>query len=247
LKSLDEILKSIKKEKNPEKINDVLLTLGQDASSDHLQVIDFLISSFNSSFLEKVKINIIYLLGNIGQKEKLPKKYIDYLNDSYFNSDRWIRNEIIQALDKISDMNPISDQNMSLFQVSLKEDYDLIRISALNFISNLKEINNELLKDIILLLEDNNSRIGELTSKIINEHVKEEKALFDILNEAEFRKKLNKRMIRKLLVIIFDNPLKFGSLNSFKLLVENAKWEKEVKEMILNEIDIYIKIFLKTI
>ena len=113
-----EILKNkfeeIKKAKNPEVINDFLMKLSEDPNIEYLNLLQYFIDNLETQTFEKVKLNIIFLLGEIGKLSTLDFKYLEFLLKAYYKSDRWVRNEIIQAFGKISKNTKLTDDIFKL-------------------------------------------------------------------------------------------------------------------------------------
>lgn len=244
LKDLKEILKI--EHPDPEKINEFIIEMSNNATEEELSIIDYLIKNINSSTFEKVALNIAYLIGEIGNKILIPQKYVDLLHSIYFKSDRWIRDEVIQALFKTHGKKPISEKTLNLINIALKEDYERIRKNALLFVKELKVVRPDILKSIFYILNEENETIYILSSQIIQKLRMNEEGLFFLLNNSSFLKNINKRIFRKILTIFFDNPLKMTSLKNFRTRVIDSEWGENKKEMFIREIDTYSRIFFKT-
>ena len=104
----------IKKSKNPEVINDFLIKLSKSPNIEYFSILDYFIDEIDIQILEKVKLNLVFLIGEIGKGSVIDTKYLEFLSKTYYSSDRWIRNEIIQAFGKILKKTEISQDAIEL-------------------------------------------------------------------------------------------------------------------------------------
>ncbi|MFX0137476.1 MAG: HEAT repeat domain-containing protein, partial [Candidatus Hodarchaeota archaeon] len=125
--------------KNPEEINDFLIKLSKNPSIDDLKYLKYFIDNLDAPIFEKIKLNLIFLLGEIGKSSLLEDIYLSFLIETYYTSDRWIRSEIIQAIGKISVKTEIKDNAIKLIGYAVNDDYSPIKINALKVLLNLRE------------------------------------------------------------------------------------------------------------
>ena len=242
---MDNILdwfEKIKKSNDPEKINDFLIEISKHPRFEYLSLIDYFIGYLAPKIHEQIKINLIYNLGELGKLEKIDIKFIDYLEKEYYNSDRWIRNEIIVAFRKISMNIDLSENVKEVIGRALNENYTPIKTNALKTLSHISNIPKFLLKNILHILNSSNSELEELSTNILRKSIKDENILVDLLDSFENYKILNKKGIRSILLIYFNS---LDSLESFRKLILKSKWDISYKEMFLNEIDDYQRLLLK--
>ncbi|MFW9898200.1 MAG: hypothetical protein ACFFDO_02950 [Candidatus Thorarchaeota archaeon] len=232
----------IKKSNDPEKINDFLIEISKHPRLEYLSLIDYFIGYLAPKIHEQIKINLIYNLGELGKLERIDIKFIDYLMNEYYNSDRWIRNEIIIAFDKISMSIHLSEQVIGLIAKALNEDYEPIKTNSLKVLLHVENIPKFALKNVIQVLNTSTSEIEELSTIILQKAIRNENNLFDLLKFSETYKNLNKRAIRSLLLINLNS---IASLESFRELVSKSNWEGEFKEKFLSEIGNYENLMLK--
>ncbi|MFW9900355.1 MAG: hypothetical protein ACFFDY_03595 [Candidatus Thorarchaeota archaeon] len=241
-----EILKNnfeeIKKTNDPEKINDFLIKLSEDPDKDYLKYIEHFKNNLEPQVFEKVKLNWIFLLGEIGKLNILEEKFINILIDTYYSSDRWIRNEIIQAIGKITTHLDIAEDIIKLIGYAVNDDYFPIKVNALKSILNLKELPPIIRKNIFQALSLKNIELESLCIKILDKFMPDYNQLFFSLNYQDNYKILKAHAIRALLLIYFRSML---NLESFRQKISNSNWEKQYKENFLKEIDIYEKILMK--
>ena len=103
-------LKELVKSEDTNLINNFLIEASRQPDNKDLKKINFLIKDASKSVLEKIKLNLIYFLGEFGKVQKLDTIYLQFLVTSYYNSDRWIRNEILETFNKLSKENELSDE-----------------------------------------------------------------------------------------------------------------------------------------
>ncbi|MFX1567381.1 MAG: HEAT repeat domain-containing protein [Promethearchaeota archaeon] len=232
----------IKKTNDPEIINDFLINLSKDPDKGYLRYVEYFKNNLDPRIFEKVKLNMIYLLGEIGKLTNIEKKFINLLKDTYYSSDRWIRNEIIQAIGKISTNLDITEDIINLLGYAVNDDYFPIKVNALQVILNLNELPAILSKNIFQALSVKNTELESLCIKILDKFIPDYNQLFFALNFQDNYKILKKHAIRALLLTYFRSVL---NLESFRQKISNSNWENEYIENFLKEIDIYEKIIMK--
>lgn len=242
MENLEKEFKNVKDSDNPDEINDFLINLGKNPQHNHITFLKYFIEITDPEIHEQIKINLVYDLGEIGKLKTIDVKFIDYLMKEFYNSDRWIRNEIIVAFKKISMNTDLSEEVIQLIGNSLKEDYAPIKTNALKALSYINNIPKSLLKNILYILNSSNSELEELSTNILRKSIKNENILVDLLDSFENYKILNKKGIRSILLIYFNSV---DSLESFRNLILDSKWDVSFKEMFLNEIDDYQRLLLK--
>ena len=241
-----EILKNkfeeIKKAKNPEVINDFLMKLSEEPSIEYLNLIQYLIDNLETQTFEKVKLNIIFLLGEIGKLSILNLKYLDFLLEFYYKSDRWVRNEIIQAFGKISKNTKLTDDIFKLIGYAINDDYTPIRVNALKIILDLEYLPHFVQRNLYYIMNLHDSELEPLCVRIFERLLSDYNQLFDSLNNSANYKILKLRAFRVLLFIYFKSPI---NLETFRQKISKSKWEDDYKENFLKEIDMYEKLLLR--
>lgn len=241
-----EILKNkfeeIKKAKNPEVINDFLMKLSEEPSIEYLNLIQYLIDNLETQTFEKVKLNIIFLLGEIGKLSILNLKYLDFLLEFYYKSDRWVRNEIIQAFGKISKNTKLTDDIFKLIGYAINDDYSPIRVNALKIILDLEYLPHFVQRNLYYIMNLHDSELEPLCVRIFERLLSDYNQLFDSLNNSTNYKILNLRAFRVLLFIYFKSPI---NLETFRQKISKSKWEDDYKENFLKEINMYEKLLLR--
>jgi hypothetical protein len=232
----------IKKTKDPEKINDFLINLSKDPFEEYLQYIEYFKNNLDAQIFEKVKLNLIFLLGEIGKLTALEKKFMNLLKDEYYSSDRWIRNEIIQAIGKISFHSDLTEDVIKLIGYAVNDGYPPIKVNALQVILYLEDLPPIVRKSIFQALNSRKPKLEALCVKILEKFLPDYNQLFFSLNYLDNYKALKTKAIRALLLVYFRSGL---NLESFRQKISNSNWEIGYKDDFLKEIDIYEKILLK--
>jgi len=225
-------------------INSYLIEASRHPEKEDLKKINFLIKDASTSVLEKIKLNLIYFLGEFGKIQQLDAIYIQFLVSSYYNSDRWIRNEILETFNKLSKENELTDEIINILAYALLEDYDPTKYNALNVIKKLDFLPDLILKNLLKILEYSSRELVESIIIIIKFHFENSQALFSMLNSSENFTFLEKNSIRSLLVAYFDSII---NLEAFRKKIIDSEWPEKHKTLIYNEIDTYQKILARAV
>ena len=242
MKNLNEIFRKILECTDPEKLNDFLISLSKNPKDISSDLLEFILKNLDSTMLAKIKINFIFLLGEIGKTKKLEEKFYAYLVDSYFDSDRWIRDEIVQAFINISNNSPPNERLLDLLSFAINEDYAPLKNKALDLLGSIGKIPLDILLKLFKNLDSNDSLVVDKIISIFKKNIKSEKGLFEFLNFSENYKKLNSSMIRTLLINYIHSV---NNLSEFRGIIQNSLWEDLYKNKIINETKVYEKILLK--
>ena len=162
--------------------------------------------------------------------------------ETYYSSDRWIRNEIIQAIGKVSTHSEITEDVVKLIGYAVNDDYSPIKVNALQVILNLETFPPIIRKSIFQALNSRNSELEALCIKILEKFLPDYNQLFFSLNYLDNYKTLKTKAIRALLLVYFRTVV---DIESFRQKISNPNWEIDYKDDFLKEIDIYEKILLK--
>ncbi|MFX1275873.1 MAG: hypothetical protein ACFFBP_08035 [Promethearchaeota archaeon] len=244
MNDIGENFKRVKESIDFDEINDFLIELINKPDINNLKYLDYFLENYQSDILDKIMINIIYLIGQIGCIENIDAKYQEFLLEEYFKSDRWIRNEILKSLDLISNKNYLSKELTQILEYSLLDDYNPIKISSLSLLLKFDSLSNSISKNLLKLSNFLDSNLIDIYTKVLRKFFINEDQIFQLLNKDETYKTLNKNSIRTLLITFFKSIL---DLESFRDLISNAKWEIKYKENFLKEIYTFEKILMKKI
>ena len=231
-----------KKSENMEEVNDFLIKLGENPKIDYLKFLDYFINETEGPMYEKIKINLVYVLGEIGNLTKLEENYLQKLIDIYCTSDRWVRKEVIQAINKISKESNLNENIIGLLGNALMDDYLPVILSALGVLLNFKIFPNSILRNFYQVLNSKESEIVDFCIRVLETVPLETQSIFELLNFSENYKILKPRAIRSLLLTKFKSLF---NLKSFREEIFNSGWHNSFKESYLKEIDTLQRILIK--
>ncbi len=239
-KSFQKILKS----KNPEELNDFLVKLSEDPSDEYLNFIDYLINNLELQILEKIKLNLIFFLGELGKVVSLDQKYLEFLSETYYKSDRWVRREIIQTFYNISKKTKLTKNIIELVGYALNDDYIPIKVNTQKVLLNLDALPKSVLENLFRSLNSKESEMINYSSKIFEKHFKDSKQIFTSLNESGNYMTLKKHGVRTLLLICFKSLI---NLEALREMILSSNWPDTSKKIYLKEIETYESILLKNL
>ncbi|MBA7693350.1 MAG: hypothetical protein CEE42_12710 [Promethearchaeota archaeon Loki_b31] len=242
MEDIENILLKIQDNTNPQEINDILIELSKNSNEKTLVIVDYFLDSLNATILNKIKLNLIFLLGAIGSVTVLNRKYLNFLVESYFNSDRWVRNEIIQSFLVILQNHEYNNEIYQIIEHALNEDYAPIKKSALSVLMILKELPEKVLLTLLRVLNTNNEEIVEMGLKVLKRDVQTGDELFELLNISKGYTILNKSIVRVLILEYFDS---ISELELFIEKIDSSKWEEEYKILCNTEINSFQRILKK--
>ncbi len=242
MEDIEKILLEIQDNKNPQEINDIFIELSKNPSEKTLVIVDYFLDSLNATILNNIKLNLIFLIGAIGSVTVLNRKYLNFLIESYFNSDRWVRNEIIQSFLVILQKHEYNNEIYQIIEHALNEDYAPIKKSALSVLMILKEHPKKVVLTLLRILDTNNDEILEMGLKILKRSVQTWDELFELLNISKGYTILNKFIVRVLILEYFDS---ISELEAFIEKINSSKWEEEYKILCKTEINSFQRILKK--
>ena len=234
----------IKNSNSPDLINDFLIQLCENPKAEHLEYLDYFIKSVDPQIFAKIKLNLVFVFGEIGNLTALPDDYLKLIVEEYYKSDRWVRNEIIQAISKISKKSELNEKTVELLSNALKDEYIPIKISTLNLLLNFKRLPDNILINLIRLMNSKDSEILEGCRKVFDKIPQQADRIFLVLNVIDKYKILKPRGIRTLLLIQFKSII---NAESFREMIVNSNWEENYKKNYLKELDTFESILLKNI
>jgi hypothetical protein len=234
----------IKNSKNPDLINDFIIQLSKNPIGGYLDYLDYFIKSVDPQIFAKIKLNLIFILGELGKLTQLSDYYLRFIEEVYYKSDRWVRNEIIQAISKISSKSELDEKTVELLSISLTNEYLPIKINTLKILLNFKILPDNILINLIRLMNSKDSEILEGCGRIFEKIPQQPDRIFLILNEIDNYQILKPRGIRSLLLIQFKSII---NAESFREMVINSNWGENYKKNYLKELDTFERILLKNI
>jgi hypothetical protein len=244
MSSIEESFDNVKSSKNPERINDFLIELSKNPHKEYLKFLDFFIDNLNPLLFEKIRINLIYIIGEIGNLKPLDEKYLTLLSNIYYNADRWVRNEIIQAIHKITLNADVTESIIKLIGNAINDEYIPIKINALKTLLSLDENPLFVRRNLFYILNLRNPELEELCVKIFEKFIPDFNELFDSLDYSDNYLIVEPRAIRTLLLTYFKSPI---NLEFFRKKISSSNWQIDKIQKFLKEIDTYEKILLKNI
>ena len=242
MENVDKLKKEITSLKDSEKINDILLQLSKNITQEVIPIVDFLVTELDSNQLNKINLNLVFLIGELGNIMRLEQRYLDYLVNSYYKSDRWVRNEIIQAIFKILKFRTPDKFVLNLIEDGLKEDYEPIQENSLRVLTLYDDIPTETLRVIILMLKPIKSDLIELAVKILTKSFKNEEEIFKFLDYHQNYRIFDKERVR---IILTEFLSTIQQLENFQKRITDSNWEDEIKILFLQEIMTLERIILK--
>ena len=242
MEDIENILLKIQNSTNPQEINDILIDLSKKPKENTLIIVDYFLDSLNKTILNKVNLNLIFLLGAIGSVTALNRKYLNFLVESYFNSDRWVRNEIIKSFLVILQNHEYNNEIYKIIEHALNEDYTPTKKNALSVLMILKELPEKVVLTLLRVLDTNNEEIVEMGLKILKRGVQTGDELFELLNVSKGYTILNKSIVRVLILEYFDS---ISELESFKEKINSSKWGEEYIILCNTEINSFQRILKK--
>lgn len=244
MEHLSQEFDKIKESKDPETINDFLIRLGEDPMEEYLKFVDYFINEADESIYEKIMLNLVFVLGEIGRVTKISDCYHQKLIDIFYTSDRWIRSEIIQTINKISKNSKLNENEIILLGNSLNDEYLPIKKGILETLKNFKILPNSILRNIFRVLNSKESEILNLCIQVLETVPIKSRSIFKSLDASENYKILKLRAIRTLILIKFKSV---SNLEAFRVKIFNSGWDNNYKEKYLTEIDTLQRILLKTL
>ena len=243
--NLEEQFNRVINSKDPEEIDDFLIEIGRNPQIKYLTFIEYFIENCDKSLFQKIKLNLIYALGEIGKLKTIPDKYTRFLIREYNGSDRWVRGEVIKTFEKLSSNTILDDSVIKLLGIASNEDYLPNSINALNILSKrIRNIPRTILRNIFNVINSSDSDLRESASGVLTKIVRNEEELFESLLQNDNYKILKKNAIRSLLVIYLKSIF---SIESFRQKIIESKIESLHKDIILDEIKTYKSILSKVL
>jgi hypothetical protein len=229
----------VKKTEDVEEINNFLINLSKNPRIEYLPFIEFFMKNLEPQIIEKIKMNLIFFLGEIGESNSLKMEFLDFISNSYYTSDRWIRHEIIESIGKISLYTKLPEDLVTLVGVSINDEYIPIKKSALKVLLELEDLPN--LRGVLQVLNSKDAKLVESGLKVLKKSIPHSTLLFKTLDSSDNYQCLKVIAIRTLLLTFFKSIVE---LESFRDDVLNSSWENDYKENYLKEIETYLRILL---
>lgn len=234
----------VKSSGDPGMINNFLIELGKRPSQEHLVYLKYFIKNSESHVFDEVALNLAYVLGEIGNLTSVEDFYLDFLFETYHQSDRWVRDEIIQAINKISNNVKLDEKIIQLIGNALNDDFLSIKINALKVLQKFDSLPIYVYKNLFYVLNSKDSELLEECNKVLDKLNLNSHSLFNVLDQFENYKILKPRGIRALLLIQFNSII---NLESFRAFISSSNWVENYKIKFMKEIDIFQRILAKNL
>ncbi len=239
--AFDKEFQRVKNVNNADVINDFLIRLGKDPEPNHLEYIDFFIK--RNASLDKIKINLFYVIGRIGGQTTLGDEYLEFLEKQYYLSDRWERKEIIIALNSILSNTKLIRNFKKLILSALSDAYTPIRIEAIKLLCIVNEVDEEIQQKLLLSLNMDDEEYVTKCIELLNMLRLDANTIYSHLNSSKLYAKLKKDTIKNIILIFSTSLFELEKLHEFIL---KSEWIHEHKNYFLKEIETILKILLKT-
>lgn len=216
-------------------INDIIIELSQEPKTFHFEIVDFLTKILKEEDLRKININLIYLIGELGKIKPLEEKYVKYLLDTFYISDRWIRQEILKSLEKNINVVKSHETFMKVISDALKEDYEPNNTTALKVIFQLDKIPPPLFRSFLTVINKEQHGLQEDITKIINKNFDTGSLIFELLNQNKNYLILKPNGVRLVLQSLISS---INEIDAIQTLIKGSDWEDNCKSLFLDEIKI---------
>jgi len=195
----------IRKSKDPEVLNDFIIDLSKNPKVEYLEYLKYLIENSNPQIFDKIKLNLIFTLGEIGSISIIDEYYLTFIYEIYHLSDRWIRNEIIQTIGKISRTSKLPENIVLLIGNALNDDYNPIKINALQVLYTIESFPDRVFTNLFNALNSKDPEVLEGCRRVFNRIYLRVDNLFNKLDLSNNYKILKSSGIRSLLLAQFKS------------------------------------------
>ena len=168
----DKRLKEFIELKDYSSINDFLIEISRSPKEDDLIFIDTLRNNLDLDLRKNYILNLVYYLGELGMRTILDVKYIIFMNNVYFQSDRWVRNEILSSILKFITKIIPSEDIFIIIRNAISDEYPPIRLNAIKILDQIDIIPEDILIRVILSLKSNDSEMIPYITRVIRKNIK---------------------------------------------------------------------------
>ncbi|MFX1454591.1 MAG: hypothetical protein ACFFDB_04390 [Promethearchaeota archaeon] len=235
---------NLKNSSNPETVNDFLIRISKNPKEEYLSFLEYFLNETDEGLYNKIKLNLIFVLGEIGNVTKLSNYYFEKLSDIFYTSDRWIRYEIIQTISKISKNTNLNEDIFFLLGNALNDDYLPVKKGVLELLTSFESLPNSIILQFFRVLNTKDTEILDLCRQVLESVPLKLESIYRFLDTSKNYKILKPRAIRSLLLIKFKL---ITDLEAFNRFISNSGWEDNYKVIYLKEIDTLQSILLKTL
>lgn len=227
--------------KDFDSINDFLIEISRAPNENDLKSIDILINVPDLELRKNYLLNLVFYLGEIGKIVILDQKYVNFMKTVYFQSDRWVRNEILTSILKFMHVEK-SEDLFIIIRNAITDEYPPIKLNAIKIINQIDTIPEDVLTRVMLNFRSDNSEIISYSSHIIKKIIKSNQILINLLKKVnDINPHIEIILIRNLLITLFESVME---LEHFRDDLSESELPEEFKLKFLNEIKIMQKILL---
>jgi hypothetical protein len=225
-------------------INDFLIESSKSPNVKDLKYIDILLNVPDLELRKNYILNLVFYLGELGKSTILDEKYVIFMKTIYFQSDRWVRNEILTAFLKFIRKMKLSEDIFIIIRNAITDEYLEIKLNAIKIINQVEIIPEDISLRVLLNFGSDNPELISYSSRIIEKIVKSNHNLINLLKKLnDINPNLDIGLIRNLLINLFESVLK---LERFREDLTESDLPEQLKQKFLNEIKIMQKILLKS-
>ena len=224
-------------------INDFLIEISKSPNEKDLTYIDTLMNVRNLELRENYILNLVYYLGELGKRVILDAKYIIFMNNVYFQSDRWVRNEILSSILKFIHKIKPSEDIFNIIINAISDEYQPIKLNAIRILDQIDIFPEDILIRVILSLKSNDSEIIPFSTQVIRKNIKSNQNLIILLEKLkDIDPSVELTLIRNLLTNLYESVME---LERFREDLLKSNLSEDYKNKFLNEIKIMQKILLE--
>ena len=229
--------------KDFDSINDFLIEISGVPNENDLKSIDILINVLDLELRKNYILNLVFYLGELGKIIILDQKYVNFMKTVYFQSDRWVRNEILTSILKFIHKKK-SEDLFAIIRNAITDEYSPIKLNAIKIINQIDTIPEDILTKVVLNFRSDNSEVISYSSQIIKKITKSNQILINLLKKVnDVNPNIEKVLIRNLLITLFESVIE---LEHFRDDLSESELPEEFKQKFLNEINIMQKILLRS-
>ena len=222
-------------------INDFLIEISKSPNEKDLTYIDTLMNVRDLELRENYILNLVYYLGELGKRVILDAKYIIFMNNVYFQSDRWVRNEILSSILKF--IHKIKPSESIFNRNAISDEYQPIKLNAIRILDQIDIFPEDILIRVILSLKSNDSEIIPFSTQVIRKNIKSNQNLIILLEKLkDIDPSVELTLIRNLLTNLYESVME---LERFREDLLKSNLSEDYKNKFLNEIKIMQKILLE--
>lgn len=224
-------------------INDFLIEISRSANEKDLTFVDILMNVPDLELRKSYILNLVYYFGVLGKNTILDAKYIIFMKNAYFQSDRWVRNEILSSiLNFIHKIKPDEDI-FNVIRNAISDEYQPIKLNAIRILDQIDIFPEDILVRVILSLKSNDSEIIPYSIRVIKKSIKSNQILINLLEKLnQLSPNVDLMLVRNVLTTLYESVIE---LERFREDLLKSTLIDDYKQKFLNEIKIMQKILIE--